>query len=249
MPTDPPAPAVGPTLAPAGADLTGLPARHAPAEGGDRVVADLACVLAHRMRGPVAGIHGYADLLTDILVTDEQRDLALRIFECAAALERMLADLQRYGLDLQPVPSRVPLWPLLRDLAEACGGAEVEAAPDLAVEADPMLLKQLLLILLQNAHDAVEADASAGRVGIRALPGGRRVRIEVWNDGAVPAAARERLFEPFFTTKAQNLGLGLPIARRIARVHGTALEFDPDASGRVRFGLDLRRIGEAAEHI
>ena len=50
-----------------------------------------------------------------------------------------------------------------------------------------------------------------------------RVRIDVADTGSgIPAAILERIFEPYFTTKPEGVGtgLGLNVARDIARAHG-----------------------------
>ena len=66
---------------------------------------------------------------------------------------------------------------------------------------------------------------------------GRRQRfamIEVRDTGpGIPAEIRDQIFEPFFTTKARGGGLGLPIARRTAELHGGTLRSSaPTAVGR-----------------
>ena len=49
----------------------------------------------------------------------------------------------------------------------------------------------------------------------------------------MPAEIRDQVFEPFFTTKARGGGLGLPIARRTAELHGGSLTLDcPPRAGR-----------------
>jgi signal transduction histidine kinase len=56
--------------------------------------------------------------------------------------------------------------------------------------------------------------------------------IQVADKGpGVPTALREQILEPFFTTKARGGGLGLPIAKRVAELHGGSIALDFPASG------------------
>src|SRR5690606_13052697 len=131
---------------------------------------------------------GFTDLLTDTLFTRDQRELALRILEGADRIERVLADLQRYAQPVEPVmlPLLVPevTADLLAPLAEderARVSLDTDAAADAFVLADPFLLRQALLVLVQNALDATR---HGGGVHVRVAPeadGG--VACEVWNDG------------------------------------------------------------------
>ena len=59
--------------------------------------------------------------------------------------------------------------------------------------------------------------------------------IEIKDNGpGIPPDLRTRVLEPFFTTKARGGGLGLPIARRTAELHGGGLTLDcPDEGGTV----------------
>lgn len=210
-------------------------------------MAQLAQVLAHRLRGLVAGIEGFTDLLTDSLETPDQRDLALKILEGTARIESVLADLQLYGELLQPIMLPVRLDELLSELLAPLSDAEQERvalrmAPDAAahmLDADPFLIRQALLILIRNA---LEATARAGLVEMhaRTTPDGG-AELSLRNDGFIDVDDAERVvFAPFFTTKAQNLGVGLTIARRIVRLHGGSLDLTHNSVEEgVRFTLLL----------
>jgi signal transduction histidine kinase len=96
---------------------------------------------------------------------------------------------------------------------------------------DLVAVHQTLLNLLMNAVDA--APEKAPRVAVSThwiapcprWPSGAVATI-VRDDGpGVPDAMRERLFQPFATSKGQRgTGLGLVVARKLALLHGGALE-------------------------
>ncbi len=193
-------------------------------------LSNLALILAHRLRGLVLGIEGYTDLLIDSLHDREQRDLALRILESTVQIERVLADLQRYGRPVIPVPYRVRLRDVIEHLFVALDEQDLERVQfelqglgELELVADPVLLRQALIVLLQNALEATRQGGSVTFRIVRDLSG-ESVRFEVHNEGWIDLErAEEVVFAPFFTTKAHNLGVGLTMARRIAEVHGGTL--------------------------
>jgi len=64
------------------------------------------------------------------------------------------------------------------------------------------------------------------------------------NGPGIPLDIRNQVFEPFFTTKARGGGLGLPIARRTAELHGGSLTLEcPEGGGTVvTMKLPLRPV-------
>jgi signal transduction histidine kinase len=112
---------------------------------------------------------------------------------------------------------------------------EVEAEPAV-LEADGSLLTAALVNLVKNA---VQASPQGGQVRVTGRVEGPRYSIRVQDAGpGVPEAERERIFEPFFTTREKGTGLGLPLARKIARAHGGELRLSP-APGPTTFELLL----------
>jgi len=84
----------------------------------------------------------------------------------------------------------------------------------------PSQLNQIFLNLIINASQAIEG---SGKITVSTREEGEFVRVDVADTGCgIPADIRERIFEPYFTTKPEGVGtgLGLNVARDIARAHG-----------------------------
>lgn len=203
--------------------------------------------LAHRLRGLINGIEVYTDLLTDTLATAEQRELSCRILEGTARLERVVRDLRRFSTPIFPVARAVSIESFMETMQQAVGPAAwerviVRSSPSLpdTIQGDPMLLRQALLALIQNALDA--APKRTVQVDVDALPKGHHsVRFDVWNAGAISGTPpHDVVFEPFFSTKSRRLGMGLPLARRIAASHGGSLDLiHSNEKDGTRFALAL----------
>ena len=79
-----------------------------------------------------------------------------------------------------------------------------------------------------------------GRIAITIAKRDERCVFEIRDSGpGIPPEIRERVFEPFFTTKARGGGLGLPIARRTAELHGGTLTLTAPETGGTIFTLTI----------
>jgi signal transduction histidine kinase len=93
----------------------------------------------------------------------------------------------------------------------------------LELTADPGLIEQVLINLLLNAVDALEANAGQKEPRVE-LTGGLdeigRVLIRVTDNGpGIVEEAQKKVFIPFFTTKKKGSGIGLSISRQIMKLH------------------------------
>ena len=98
----------------------------------------------------------------------------------------------------------------------------IDVQPDtLSVTADPELIEQVLINLILNAIQAVEAQPTP-RIRLAAYIDRRsRPVLQVTDNGpGIPPDVQEKIFVPFFTTKENGSGIGLSLARQIMRVHG-----------------------------
>jgi CheY-like chemotaxis protein len=129
--------------------------------------------------------------------------------------------------------------PLLRERSIELD-AELAAVP--AVRCDAVLLHQVVLNLVINAHDALAAvPADRRRIRIRLRSDGGSVRLTVTDTG--PGIAPEvlaRLFQPFITTKRDaHLGLGLAAAQAALRGFGGQIEARNALAGGAEFEVSL----------
>jgi PAS domain S-box-containing protein len=113
------------------------------------------------------------------------------------------------------------------------------------VEADPVQIQQVLLNLIMNALDAVEALPPAERriiISTRSLEG-KSVEISVRDFGTgLPADGPAKVFDHFFSTKAEGTGMGLTIARSIVEAHAGTLGAENAEGGGARFFFRLPTV-------
>jgi signal transduction histidine kinase len=90
------------------------------------------------------------------------------------------------------------------------------------VNGDPIQLQQVVMNILLNAFDAMQAcPASARWVRVRLERAGDAMnRVAICDNGrGFSPHELGRIFEPFYTTKSEGLGMGLSICRSIIEAH------------------------------
>lgn len=199
---------------------------------------EMSATLAHEIRNPLASLKGHAQLLVEYLPERPKlQGKAQRVVDEAVRLERLCNDLlglvRERRLDLQP---HDPVA-LIAEAAEAVAcqcAVDGEGAPP-RWSLDPPRLRQVLINVLRNAHQASPDEVEAT---VRA-DGGQLV-VAVRDHGAgIDADAFERIFEPFVTTRVRGTGLGLAVSRRIVELHGGTIVAENHPGGGAVFTIRL----------
>jgi PAS domain S-box-containing protein len=207
-------------------------------------IGELAGGIAHDFNNQLAGISGYAELLTSTLADKHQQKWAKGIQGAAlrsAELTRQLLAFARKGqsqrtpTDLRPIISDV-IELLHPGLDRRITITQHHSDSLCQILGDPSQLHHVLLNLALNARDAmpgggkmsfstriVHLDAQSG-LGIVA---GRFLEILIRDSGCgMDAETKRRIFEPFFTTKGPGKGTGLGLAAVYGVVKNHAGQID-----------------------
>ena len=210
------------------------------------VVGEMASVVAHGIRNPLATIRSSAELVQELApaARTEAADIVAQCDRLGAWLREWLG----YAADTPLRPAALALAPLVHSACDEVAIAaqrrrvqlQAELPEDLPpVLADPLLVGQVLRSVLANA---LEALPRGGRVCFDARADATTLTLGVQDDGpGLSKEARQRAGQPLFTTKPQGLGVGLALARRVLRRHGGPLRIDDAAGGGTRVEITLRR--------
>ena len=113
--------------------------------------------------------------------------------------------------------------------------------------ADRVQVQQVLLNLLRNAMEAMEA-SPVRELTLGTARWDSMVAVSVADTGSgIPPAIAAQLFQPFVTTKSDGMGIGLSVCRAIVEAHGGRLWVEPNPGGGSVFRFTLPVAGEGAD--
>jgi signal transduction histidine kinase len=207
--------------------------------------------VAHEVNNPLQAILGTAELVerhpnTPPELLDEINFLKKQ----AGRAREIIRNLSRFTSQQSGPPSLVDLRDVIeevvqlrrRELELASITLDVEARTARKVLASFTELEQVTLNFLINAQQAIEAVRPKGRIRIRFVDVGRRVRLEVLDDGpGVKPEDEPKLFQPFFTTKpvGKGTGLGLSVSYGIIDSYGGKIGYTGNEWGGATFFFEL----------
>jgi two-component system sensor histidine kinase DctS len=216
---------------------------------------EMASTLAHEINQPLSAISSYTTgCLNRLEAGDLPRD------ELREALGKLASQAQRAGRVIRRI------YDFVRRSEPQSASCDINAIADDAVgliegdtrkrgvrivlslgeglpqvRADRVMLEQVLLNLMRNGIDAMQATPAADKqLVVRSAAIEEGVEISVADRGAgIAREAAARLFEPFFSTKPEGMGMGLNICRSIVESHKGRMwvEANPEGGSIFRFTL------------
>ena len=205
---------------------------------------EMAAVVAHEVKNPIAGIRGALQVITSRM-PDDQRDRAILmdIITRLDGLNRIVQDMLMFARPRALRQEPIPLASLLQETASLIErdpgmlNLEIGLRGSADIVGDREMLQVVFQNILMNAAQAMEGQ---GRIEVTITGADGRCRIAVVDRGpGMPDETRRKAFDAFFTTKHRGTGLGLPIAKRVVEAHGGTIRIDAPPERGTTISVDL----------
>jgi two-component system sensor histidine kinase DctS len=218
---------------------------------------EIASTLAHEINQPLMAIASYNDACLRLLQRpeDTRGDVVTALEKCrgqAIRAGQIISSMREFIRSRHPRPVRCSINEIVReslDLADtqiedSCVTVQLCLAHALPLtQADPTLLVQVVVNLVQNAIDSMQRCAPTQRALTMStgMHTDGSIIVSITDRGqGVPQGIGDELYKPFFTTKPRGLGLGLSICRSVVEAHGGRLWHDANQGPGCTFHFTVR---------
>jgi signal transduction histidine kinase len=213
----------------------------------------MAAELAHEIRNPLGSVALFAGMLVeDLQEMPAQLELAQRVQESVQRLNTLVTNTLTFSRDISPKPAPIALSAFWDEARRASGISEAitwnNRIPSEATwSADPGLLRQVAMNLLQNAVKALEDSPTpclSLSASMESIEGANHWKVVLEDNGCgIPAEALSRIFDPFYSTFGGGTGLGLAVSHRILMAHGGLLYMESQEASGTKVHLRLPASG------
>lgn len=209
----------------------------------------LTASIAHEVRNPLGAISHAAELLGESpdLKGPDRRCIEI-ILQQSRRVNTIIESILALGRSGRSRAEELRLNDWLERFVEefragvkgAQGSISCSVEPQtMQVVFDPVQLHQVVWNLARNGLRHARPDDPRVTIEAHRLADGRACLDVIDNGEGIPEEQQTKIFEPFFTTEASGTGLGLYLARELARVNGARLAYLQDQDGSKRFRISF----------
>jgi signal transduction histidine kinase len=205
---------------------------------------EMAAGMAHEIRNPLGGIQLYSSMLAkDVVDRPESLQIVHKISGGVRRLESLVSQVLQFTREITAHTAAMDLAEIVNQSIELASPqlqarnvtCDVRGRVSMPVNADPLLIGQLVLNLVLNAAEAIDG-GGAVTIQFEAPPAesdARQFHLIVRDTGpGIPSHILDKIFNPFFTTKESGTGLGLAIVHRVVEAHdGTIIVTNQETAG------------------
>ena len=214
-------------------------------------VGEFVAGVAHELNNPLTAVMGFSELLQKADVDSKHRRYLDMIFKSSQRCQKIVQSLLSFARRQQPERVPVSINKLIDDILEIVAYHLRTSNIEVVVELDthpPIILvdvhqiQQVLLNIINNARQAIEAHQPSGRIKITTKATATTMCLSIEDNGpGISPANLKRIFDPFFTTKqvGKGTGLGLSLCYGLIKEHGGTITCTSREGEGARFVIEL----------
>ncbi|MCF8077386.1 MAG: transporter substrate-binding domain-containing protein [Desulfotignum sp.] len=209
--------------------------------------------IAHEIRNPLSGINIHLDIIEKFFHDPNKADKTVTSIQAVRSashkIELVIRRVMNFAKPTEPRFDRIQINDPVREAIKltrvTLNKKEIDIVEDLAdglpeCFAEPNLMEELILNLINNASDALSGIKSNGVIKVTSTCRNHRIRLTVEDNGpGIDQTQKQKIFDPFFTTKKNSTGIGLSLCHRIVTDHRGELTAGESELGGAAFTIEI----------
>jgi signal transduction histidine kinase len=213
----------------------------------------VAAGMAHEIRNPLSGINIYLNTLKKLhhkpgseqKVNQIMSQIQLASNKIESVIRRVMDFAKPGELKLSIIDLNDPVNEAINLSAVTIRKSGIELEKFMAenlppCHADPNLIEEMVLNLLNNAAGAMKTMTADKKIVVSTVAKGDEIFLTIADSGpGIASDIKDKIFDPYFTTKPDGTGIGLSISHRIVTDHGGTLTVADSELGGAEFQVKL----------
>lgn len=213
----------------------------------------VAAGIAHEIRNPLTGINSYLyslkNLAEEYQCKEIFKDIIGEIQSASNKIESVIKRVMDFSKPGHPKLTRININDPVQEAINLSAatlrksGVTVDLNPASELPpctADPYMIEQVILNLINNSVQAMSSSDSEKKLEIISSADDKFITVKISDSGAgIAEEIRDLIFDPFYTTKTDGSGIGLSLCRRIITDHNGSIRIETSSWGGASFVIKL----------